>query len=484
MHYKDKISREQLMVMSYDAMVAQDNAVRLIDLMCKKFFKELRNEKQWKGCKNEGRKSYPPESMLCLLVYGYFNGIASSRKLERETYRNIEVLWLMEGLQPDHWTICEFRRESEAILKSFLKLFRRFLIDGSYASIDKIVFDGTKVKAYARRDMLTVESLQEKLIDIDKSISAYLSKVENNDNHENEMILAKAEIEVLKEKIKKLETAKIKFENIKQGLEESGETYYAVNDKEAKLVRGRDGKFAGYNVQAGVETKGHFIMVDRVTTETNDMHELEKNVDSVKEATGFLPKEVSADKGYSNTSQILEIEKDGNIQCYIPLIETMRESQEKQGITFQYNETTDAYTCSQGKQLRLHQTNAKIRDGYYNIYQCHECNNCIVRNICTKSKIGRILKRNINQKKLDQYKIKMKGAYAKEKIKQRKGVVEHPFGTIKSLMGKFNILLIGKQKVQIEIDYYTTAYNLKRLINCAPFSELINKVKKYEYETA
>ena len=252
MHYKDKISREQLMVMSYDTMITPDNAVRLIDLMCKKFIKEHQHDLKWKGEKNEGRKSYPPVSMLALLVYGYFNGIISSRKLERETYRNIEVLWLMEGLQPDHWTICEFRRESEIIMKNFLKAFRRFLLEGSYAQAEKVVFDGTKVKAYARREMLTVESIQEKLTDIDKSISEYLSKIENTDTVENSLELAKAEIATLKEKLKILESKRHKLKHAENALKESGEKYFAPNDTDARLMKGRDGKFPGYNVQVGV----------------------------------------------------------------------------------------------------------------------------------------------------------------------------------------------------------------------------------------
>ncbi len=163
MHYKEKQNREQLMMVSYDTMISQDNPVRLIDLMCKKFVSDNPLRDEWKGNKKDGRKSYPPDSMLGLLVYGYFNGISSSRKLERETYRNIEVLWLMEGLQPDHWTVCEFRRINEGLIKDFLKTFRQFLLEGSYATGDKLVFDGTKVKAYAKREMLTSKSIREKL---------------------------------------------------------------------------------------------------------------------------------------------------------------------------------------------------------------------------------------------------------------------------------------------------------------------------------
>jgi len=478
MHYKEKISREQFMFMSYETMIATDNAVRLIDLVCKKFLTEHPFNEKWKGNTNEGRKSYPPDSMLKMLVYGYFNGITSSRKLEKETYRNIEMIWLMEGLQPDHWTICDFRRESGTIMKDFLRFFRKFLIANNYATTDKVVFDGTKVKAYAKKEMLTVESIGEKLENIDKSISEYLSKLESNDQNDNELETAKSEIEELKEKIRKLESAKSKLERAKRDIEKSGKKYYAPNDTEAVMVKGRDGKFPGYNVQVGVEPKGHFIMTDRVTTDTNDMQQLQECVESFTQETGAVPKEVSADKGYSNTTQILEIEKDGKTKCYIPLIETKREMQEKEGITFEYNAEGDTYTCSQGKQLLLHSRNHKNRGAYYNVYKCHGCEECTVRAKCTKSKTGRILKRNVDQDKVDQYKERIAGEYAKGKSRERKTLVEPPCGTIKMLMSKCNLLLKGEAKVQTEFDYYTAAYNLKRLIGCATISDLIVKMEE------
>lgn len=484
MHYKEKTSREQFMFISYEAMIAPDNAVRLIDLACKKFFIEQPFNDKWKGNTNEGRKSYPPDSMLKLLVYGYFNGITSSRKLEAETYRNIEMIWLVEGLQPDHWTVCSFRRESGTIMKDFLRYFRKFLINNNYATSERVVFDGTKVKAYAKREMLTVEGIGEKLENIDKSISEYLSKLEGNDQHDDELETAKTEIEELKEKVRKLESVKSKLEGVKRDIEKSGKKYYAPNDAEAVMVKGRDGKFPGYNVQVGVEPKGHFIMTDRVTTDTNDMKQLQECVESFTQETVAVPKEVSADKGYSNTTQLLEIEKDGKTKCYIPLIDTKREIQEKEGVTFKYNTESDTYTCSQGKQLLLLSRNHKNSGAYYNIYKCHGCEGCVIRTKCTKSKTGRIVKRNVNQDKLDQYKERIAGEYGKQKIRERKTVVEHPFGTIKMLMGKFNLLLKGKTKVQTEFDYYTAAYNLKRLIGCAPVPELMVKMEKYQFVLA
>jgi transposase len=479
MHYKEKISREQFMFMSYETMITPDNAVRLIDLVCRKFFIEQPFNEKLKGNTNEGRKSYPPDSMLKLLVYGYFNGLSSSRKLERETYRNIEMIWLMEGLQPDHWTICEFRRESGIIMKDFLTYFRKFLINNKYITTDRVVFDGTKVKAYARKEMLTIERISEKLENIDKSLTDYLSKLESSDNDDDELEIAKSEIEELKNKIRNLELVKAKLEQYKEAIEKSGKKYYAPNDVEAVMVKGRDGKFPGYNVQVGVDAMGHFILSDRITDDTNDMQQLQECVKSVTEDTGTTPKEVLADKGYSNTTQILEVEKGGTTQCYIPMIETMREKQENEGIKFIYNTEDDTYICTQGKKLLLLTRNQKGRGAYYNIYKCHECKECAIRANCTKSKYGRKIKINVDQGKIDQYKEKMAGDYARERIRERKTVVEHPFGTIKMLMGKFNFLLKGKKKAQIEFDYYTAAYNLKRLMGCTPVSDLIVKIGKY-----
>jgi transposase len=478
MHYKEKISREQFIMISYDTMITPDNAVRLIDLVCKRFFKDHPFIEQWKGNKNEGRKSYPPDSMLKMLVYGYFNGIASSRKLERESYRNIEMIWLMEGLQPDHWTICDFRRGCEAIMKDLLKYFRSFLLDGGFASMQKVAIDGTRVKAYASREMLTTERIDEKLENIDKSISEYLTKLENNDNHDDELESAKTEIEELKEKIRKLELSKSELEGARSAIKESGQKYYAPNDEEAVLLKGRDGKFPGYNAQVCVETKGHFIMNDYVTTDYNDMRQLKESVESVTKETGICPTEILADKGYSNITQILEVEDDGVTQCYIPLIETAREKSEKEGIWFAYDKNSNTYTCVQGKKLVMIARNIKHSGAYYNIFKCLECDGCQVKNKCTRSKTGRAIKRNVDQERIDQYKERITGSYAKERIRERKQVVEHPFGTIKILMGKFSFLLRGKIKAQIEFDLYVTAYNLKRLINCAPMSELINKIDK------
>ncbi len=483
MHTKEGQNREDLMMLSYDMMVSPENPVRLIDLMCRKFILDNPWREEWKGTKDKGSRSYPPSVMLALLVYGYFNGVSSSRKLEKETHRNIEVIWLMEGLRPDHWTICTFRRENETLVKGLLKSFRSFLLDQGYASGKRLVFDGTKLKAYADRNMLTKAGINKKIEQFDKSINAYLEELKNNDSNDDELETAREEIKQLREKINKLENQKERLSSAEKILDAGNKKHIAPNDPDAVLVKGRDGKFAGYNGQAGVGTKGHFIMHNEVTSSPNDIGELEGCVDKAEKEMGKPIEEAIADKGYGNSAQILNIESKGT-QCFVPFEKTSREKEEEKGLVFSYDKQRDTYTCPQGKKLILHQKNHKHRGAIYDRYKCHECEGCPIRQECTQSKTGRIYNRNIDQDQIDKYKKKLKSDYAKDRIKERKRVVEHPFGTIKWMMGKFNFLLTGKEKVQIKFDLYTTAYNIKRLLNCDDMQILMAKMTKYNWAMA
>lgn len=483
MHTKSGQNREELMMLSLDLMVSADNSVRLIDLICKKFISDNPWREEWKGTSPKGCKSYPPEALSALLVYGYFNQIKSSRHLEKETHRNLEVMWLMEGLQPDYWTICAFRRTNKILIKELLRSFRAFLLDNKYASAKRLAFDGSKFKAYASRKMLDREGIKKKLENLDKSIEEYLSLLENNDSNDDKLEGAQKEIAALKEQIKRLEKQKSEIEAAGKTLDESGKNQISLNDKDAVLVNGREGKFSGYNGQTGVDTKGHFLMHNEIQTEANDLQQLENCVNKAEDEMGREIEEILADKGYGDTSQILNIENKGK-QCFVPLPETKREKEQKSGIAFNYDEQNDFYICIQGKKLTLHAKNVKHSGAVYNIYKCYECDGCPTRDKCTKSKTGRTLKRNINQKQIDQYKEKLTNNYSRQRIAERKKVVEHPFGTIKWMMGKFNFLLTGKEKVQIEYDLYATAYNLKRLLNSATMPELKEQIMKFNWAIA
>ena len=521
MRYIEGEDRRQMRFTSLDMMIDQKNIVRMIDAITESFYQD--NSKLLKdrerGNKDTGRKAYNPKSMMGLLVYGYFYGMASSRKIERATQYNVELMWLMKGLKPDHWTICTFRRENKAAFEMIIMMFRRFLVEQEYADPTKIVFDGSKMKAYANREMLTKEGILKKLEDADVTIREYLEQMEQIDSaveeleqankdtekaaqdladmHKYKQSIDKAnqaaqkEIESLQKQKKnlqknigKLKKKQRKLKSANDVLERTGNKRIAPNDPEAVLVKSRDGKLAGYNIQTGVDEKGHFILSSDVTTHANDQNLLNDNIDSVTKQTGQQPKESTADKGYGIASDILRAKKRG-VECYVPIPATQREKQAREGIVFIYDEENDTYTCSNGKTLTPFAKNNTHRDGsLYDRYKCYECAGCPLRDKCTTSKTGRMLIRKHNEKQVQEYKKSLKSNKAKEKISKRKGIVEHPYGTIKMLMGKFNFLLKGKEKIQIEIDLYSMAYNLKRVTNMEEVCLLINKVNNFSWKMA
>ncbi|RLD50782.1 MAG: IS1182 family transposase, partial [Bacteroidetes bacterium] len=219
------------------------------------------------------------------------------------------------------------------------------------------------------------------------------------------------------------------------------------------------------------------------TTGPNDINELKNNLDDLKEQLDIEPKTLEADKGYANTKEIKEIEENSDTECFIPLpVNSKKEEDKKAGIEFTYDKEKDEYQCPQGKALKLKAKSVKQGNKYYNVYQGADCSGCPLKTKCTKSTKGRILKRNVIQDWIDKYKQRMQEEGPKEKVKERKTIVEHPYGTIKWMMGKFHFLLTGKEKAQIEFDLYATAYNLKRLINIDNMALLLQKAENYTWK--
>jgi hypothetical protein len=250
-------------------------------------------------------------------------------------------------------------------------------------------------------------------------------------------------------------------------------------------MKSRDGKMPCYNVQTGVDTKHHMIVLAEATTDSTDMEMLKTNVEEIKAQLGLTPTSVEADKGYANINQIIEIEENPYTKCIIPIPESNSKRQDcSNGINFVYDPENNQYTCPSNKKLKQLKTIYKHSDQFYNIYKCNDCGACSIKGKCTKSKTGRSIKVNIQHQWISTYKQRMEEPANREKIKQRKTIVEHPFGTIKMIMGKFCFLLRKKHKVQIEVDLYSTVYNLKRLINIENMQDLFKKVEKYNWKVA
>jgi len=486
MHYKIPESRNQMMLFpQLDLWIDKENPVRLIDSIIDKIIENNPDIFSWKGQSNKGCTCYSPATMNKLLIYCYFNWISGSRRMEKETRRNMELIWLLGNLQPDHWTICQYRRENRKQIKQIAVEFRRFLKSSGYIGGKKVAIDGSKMKAYASSDMFTEEKIAKRLDKIDEEIEKYLDNIDEIDNLEDQLQEEKEGKRELQEKFEKLENNKKKLKKASTLLKTSDKKFVAPNDPDASLMSSHNGKEPCYNIQTSVDGKYNIIATAEVSTDENDIELLEEDYKAINDQLEIEPEEIEADTGYGNTIQIKEIEKQTQTKCYIPLKQPNSKKKDKENnIEFKYDEESDEYVCPQGKKLKLYQRNKKHRKQTYNRYKCFDCQGCPIRKKCTRSKTGRTIIRNINQKWIEQYKASLETKDARDKIKERKALVEHPFGTIKLMMGKHCFLLTTRQKVQIEVDIYSTVYNLKRLFNIEGMDRIREQINAYKWKIA
>lgn len=482
MHYIQPYNRNQtLFFSSLDDFVSSEHPVRILDAIISKIVKNNPEKFKHKGQQDIGRRAYSPETMLKLFIYGYLNGISSSRKLEVETYRNIEVKWLLGDLQPDHKTISNYRKDNEAQIRSLTIEFRRFLKEQGYIKGKTVAVDGTKVKANTNRDMLTMDKIEQRLSNLEKQLQKYFALLARNDTEED--ILDETDsLELdsvnkhLVDKIVLLQAKIGELEKAKAILEESGKKHLSPTDPDASLMKSREGKIPAYNVQTVVDSENKMIADAVVSTNSNDLNELSPVMYSLNANLSVEPEEVLADKGYYNPEEIKELEEGSTTTYYIPRPASSRDKEE---VEFTYDSDKDEYRCSEGKRLVLKQKDKLKKGRLTNVYQGIECKGCPLRSRCTKSKYGRIYHRYHDQDWRDDYKERVRSQLGIYYIKKRKEIIEHVFGTMKYWMGKIPLLLRGKDKVQTEINIYTTAYNLKRLINIESFDRLMAMINEY-----
>jgi len=223
------------------------------------------------------------------------------------------------------------------------------------------------------------------------------------------------------------------------------------------------------------------IAESQVSTYPNDLNELKPIMEAMKKNLELEPKESVADKGYYNPEDIKELEDEGNTKYYIAPPKGYHDVEK---VKFTYDKETDEYICSAGKRLVLKQKNKSKRGKLCAVYQGIECEGCSLRSQCTKSKYGRIVHRYHDQEWRDPYKERMKNKIGRQRINERKAIIEHVFGTLKYWMGKIPLLLRGKEGVQTEINLYTTAYNMKRLMNIERFEDIMYMINNYDWKMA
>jgi transposase len=465
MGYKLGVDRGQQLLLpdTVDAYVSADNPVRFIDAFVAKLdVGELGFERAVPA--NEGTPGYDPRDLLKLFLYGYLNKTRSSRRLERETHRNLEVIWLLRQLRPDHKTIAEFRRKHPKALKAVSRQFVLMCRELDLFAAQLVFVDGAKLRAVNSKDRnFTVPKLKILLERIDASIAAYLAALDTQDKAEEGQ--PGATDPQLQEKLQALEERKQKYEGYLKQLEESGESQLSLTDPDSRLMKEQGDKKVCFNVQIAVDAKHHLIVADDVTNEVNDMEQLAPMALASKEALGVETLEVAADAGYHVGTQVVECEANG-ITPYAPRPKTSSKNEGKGLFTkeaFTYSPERDAYRCPAGQWLGLStQSQAGGRTlRYYANWPA--CAGCPLREKCTESEQGRRIMRTPEEERLEAMAERMQKRPGL--MLQRKSTVEHPYGTMKWWSDGRYFLLRGLEKVRGEFSLMTLAYNLRRVIN-------------------
>lgn len=487
MRYIQPENRAQYVLMNtLDDLVPNEHPVRIIDIIIEQMV--AANPKQFgeeRGESDPGRPAFAPQTMLKLFLYGYLINCRASRKLEAETKRNIELLWLLGTLSPDHWVIAQYRRVHGDHIKTATKLFRQFLHTHGYIKGERVALDGTKLKANAQREMLTVANIEKRLDRLDEQLTEYLSKCAENDLRDDlaeELEGLDSTVSVDRHMAEKIVALQKKIEELtahKETIAHADRTYVSPVDPDAALMKTPDGKIPAYNIQSVVDDAHHMIAATEVLTDTTDQKALPVMVQSLHDELGIVPPIITADTGYCTPDLIEKVEIENHTTCYIPLPQKKEDA-----ITFSYDKATDRYTCTAGRPLVLHHRNKRKQNTRADVYRGTQCAGCPLRSQCTTSPQGRTVHRYHNQEWRDTYRERMKTIYSKAQVAVRKTLVEHPFGTIKLMGGKIPLLLRGKTKVATEVNLYATVYNFKRLLNCTPWNNLKSQLTSWSWKLA
>lgn len=457
-----------------DEYIAENNAVRAIAAFVERLdFVKLGFVRG--RAAGTGRPGYDPRLLMGLFLWGHLNGIRSSRKLEQESHRNLEVIWLCENLRPDFKTIADFRKDNGEGIKGVVVEFRLWcMAEGLYGK-EIVAVDGSKFKAVNSKERNFTRSKLKQVIARERAkISEYLEALEVADETEGEEVELSAE--QLKEKIAGLERYLAKHEELERELEASGEKQVSLTDPEARMMKTARGSEVSYNVQTVVDSKHKLIAAYGVTNAGNDLGQLAVMARQAQAALGVEELTVLADGGYFEGNALKECEA-GGVTTYVPQ-PTSREAK-RRGIferkQFRYDEERDLYVCPQGEELRFRSVKNE-REKQFKIYRTEACAACSLRAQCTTSKYGRKLDRWVDQRVIDRLQARNRGR--PELLKQRKTLAEHPFGTIKRSMNQGFFLLKGIRKVTTETSLTVLAYNLKRVLNIVGVEQMIISMEK------
>jgi transposase len=474
--YKTGVCREQLNLLPprIEDYVGADNPVRAIEAYVDALNLEKLGFRHAGLGSGVGQPSYDPADLLKAYLYGYLNRVRSSRRLEAEARRNLELMWLLKGLTPGYRTIANFRRDNWAALRAanrdFVLLIRELdLVGGELVAIDGAFFHGDASKGSIK----TRKRLAEQLAVLERDIEAYGSALESNDAAEEAHSSrsgdgdGKGEGSGVAEKLAALMAKRAKAKADLDRLEDSGETQLSTTDADARLLSKRGHTVAGYNVQIAVDDKHKLIVASEVVNDGNDTGQLHEMAKAAKEMLGAETLQVVADTGYYNGAALKNCEEDA-IVAYVPLAKRTGRLEAQGRFShedFAYEVQADAYRCPAGALLqptKSLKTNTGGRLEIRYVSRKGVCDACPLRARCVDKSQTRTVCRWEHEEVMERHRERMKDAAVL--MRRRACLVEHPFGTLKCRAGYRHFLVRGFNKVRGEWSLMALCYNFARVL--------------------
>ena len=478
-------NREQSIIFPerIDEYVGENSPVRVIDVFVNNLDLTTLNFNRTNP-KETGRPPYSPYDLLKLYIYGYMNRIRSSRRLETESKRNLELIWLLCKLSPDHKTIANFRKNNSKALKNVFRSFVKLCVKLGLYGKELAAIDGSKFKAVNSKERnFTKDKLNDRLKRIEEKINEYLTELEENDNVENVVDQEKTSEDIQKI-IKELKERKELYQSFKNELEENGETQKSLTDPDSRLMLANGKMDVCYNVQTAVDAKNKLIIEFEVTNNANDLNQMTPMAEKVQEILETKEIAFAADAGYASVSDIaaaVQIGIDPNVAgtdydiCVPAQDDKATEITSHNNGRCVYLKERNIAVCPMGKVLYPeHYLKEKGEAEFQNSQACKEC-----RCRCTTEKRSfryrfimaeEKFSKDYNDKDLIVKQVHIKPK--KEIYEQRKSLSEHPFGTIKRSMDSGYCLMKGKEKVKGEFSLIFLAYNIKRVLNILGIKKL------------
>jgi transposase len=467
MNYITGFDRNQavLIPQTIDQLIDKNNSIRFIDAFVHSLdmvdlgFRDIRLD-------SNGRPPFHPADLLKLYIYGYLNKIRSSRALEKECKRNVELMWLMKGLVPDHNTISNFRRDNPKAIK---KVFRATVnIAKNLDLIGGILLagDGTKLRAQnSKKNNYNQKKIDRHLAYIETKLSEYCKALETADGDSKKTI---------ETKIAKQNKHKKRYQSIEKQLQETGEKQVSTSDPESRqlVVRGVITEVC-YNVQSTVDEK-HKLPIDYLLTNNNDKQAMTSMVENAIEIVGNNTFDAVFDKGYYTAEQIHKSQSLGvTTHVCVPNPASTAPDQNYNVSEFNYNKEDDTYTCPAGQILRSNGSWYQKKSYRVKQYKTKNCKHCPVKDLCTKAKYQKIIERHEFAEALEINKQNI--AENSQVYAQRQAIVEHPFGTMKRQWGFDHIMTKKtKERASADVGFIFIAYNLKRIMNIIGLARLID----------